>query len=173
MTQPPPPPPAQPPPKRKPIRFGCVTLIGFLGLGVVGAVVLIILIAGGYIFTESQKAAHQATPTGAVNSYLDSVLHDRKTDTAENYTCNNDSIKRLTKSTIDGINNYTHKYPGAVIDYTWSEPALKSKKGDRATVTSNVSASTTASERVTNSANVIWTFDVRNESGWKVCGLTK
>lgn len=150
-----------------PAVLGCFTLVGFLVHFVVG----VVLMVGGFVFFESQEAAHQATPTKAVDSYLDGMLYQHKTDVAESYTCGNGSIKRKTKSTVDGINKYIRK-TGALMDYTWSSPAVKSRKGDRAIVTSQVSALVTVDNRMDDSPVTTWTFDVRDQFGWKVCGFS-
>jgi 3-hydroxyisobutyrate dehydrogenase-like beta-hydroxyacid dehydrogenase len=151
---------------RMPIRFGCVTLIGFLGLGVVGIIVLIILIAGGYIFTVSNKAAHQTSPTAAADSYLDATLNARNLDLAKGYMCDKSAVLKSTKSIINQL-----KGASASISYSWTSPKQTAKHNDQATVEANVTATTIVNGSTSEAPTQTWTFNVVNQSGWKVCGV--
>jgi hypothetical protein len=156
---------------QKPIRFGCVALVGFLGLGVVGIVVVVILIAGGYIFSVSQKASHQTSPTEAVDSFLDAALNERSTDAVEKYLCDKKIIKQQVSSLIGDLKDYQTKNPTNTVNYLWTSPKLTTKHDDRAGVTSSVTARTIINGATSDAPAQIWTFDMANQSGWKVCGL--
>jgi hypothetical protein len=149
-----------------------VALIGFLGLGAAGIVVVIILIAGGYIFNVSQKASHQISPTGAVDSFLDATLNERSADSVEKYLCDKKSIKHQMDSLIGNLKKYQEEHPDNSVSYLWSSPKLSAKHGDRAAVTSDVTARTVINGATSDAPSQLWTFDMANQSGWKVCGVT-
>jgi hypothetical protein len=135
-------------------------------------VVVLILIAGGYIFNVSQKAAHQTSPTAAVDAFLDAALHAHNLDLAEGYTCGSEDINRITKSTIDQIRSYEKAHPDTSVSYLWSNPTQKSRSGNHTTVTSDITARTIINGATTDAPAQTWTFDVRNKGGWKVCSVT-
>ncbi len=149
-----------------------MALIGFLGLGAAGIVVVIILIAGGYIFNVSQRASHQASPTGAVDSFLDATLNERNADAVEKYLCDKRSIKHQIYSLISNLKKYQEEHPNNSVSYLWSSPKLNTNHRDRAAVTSSVTARTIINGATSNAPSQLWTFDMANQSGWKVCGVT-
>lgn len=149
-----------------------MALIGFLGLGLASIVVVIVLIAGGYIFSVSQNASHQSSPTGAVDSFLDAELNERNPGAVEKYLCDKKTIKQQTNSLIDNLKNYQKQHPNNSIDYLWSSPRLKSKHEDHAVVTSSVTARTIVNGATSDAPSQVWTFSTVDESGWKICGMT-
>jgi hypothetical protein len=156
---------------RKPIRFGCAALAGFLGLGVAGVVIVIVLIVGGYIFNVSHKASHQTSPTEAVDSFLDATLNERNPDAVGKYLCNQQTIKKQVDSLINNLKVYQEKYPNNSVNYLWSAPKQKEKRGGHAAVTSDVTARTIINGASSDAPTQTWVFDMVDQSGWKVCGL--
>jgi uncharacterized membrane protein YvbJ len=156
---------------RKPIHFGCAALAGFLGLGVISVVIVIVLIAGGYIFNVSHRASHQTSPTEAVDSFLDATLNERNPDAVEKYLCNKRGIKTQVDSLIENLKDYKQKYPNNSVNYLWSSPKQTAKKGNHATVTSDVTARTIINGASSDAPTQTWVFEMVDQSGWKVCHM--
>lgn len=159
--------PVKPPLRRTPLTLLLFLLAGFACLVAVLAATIII-----YIGQDAYKAGHQTSPTGAVRAYLDATLNDHNADLAGSYTCGGKVIRRQTSELIHRITAALHDHPDAEIKYRWSRVRRTGGGGPRTTVKADVYASTIIKDSVSTSPEQTWTFAMRNEGGWKVCGLT-
>lgn len=174
MTQPPttsapiPPPPrlVKAPLRRNPLSLMLFLLAGFGCLVAVLAVAVVI-----YIGQDAYKAGHQTSPTEAVDEFLDATLNKRSMDFASNYLCDDPPVTQKTRKLISDIHTFEKKNPGTFLTYGWSVRKVWQHR-DRALVTAQVRAKTTASGSSTNNPEQKWKFSMSDESGWKVCRLT-
>lgn len=176
MTTPPPavttaPPTPKPPRVKRPIRRTPGTVLGFLALGAAAVVVVVGLAVGLYIYQDAYRTAHQTSPSQAADGFLDATLNDHRLDLAENYMCNDDALDRQIGSMIQRIRSTQTEHPNAHIKYTWNGFRQLSRRDARASLTTDVAVSTIIGSAVSTSPAQTWTFEMRNEGGWKVCGL--
>ncbi|GIL29568.1 hypothetical protein [Actinocatenispora comari] len=158
--------PVKPPLRRTPLTLLLFLLAGFACAVAVLAATIII-----YIGQDAYKAGHQTSPTEAVDEFLDATLNKRSMDFASTYLCSNPPVKQKTRQLIGDIHAFEKSNPGTFLTYEWSIRKVWQRR-DRALVTAQVRARTTASGSSTNNPEQKWKFSMRNESGWKVCGLT-
>jgi hypothetical protein len=176
MTQPPAvidkptPPPAQPPRVKPPIRRTAGTILGFLSLGAAAGIVVLGLTIGIYIFQDAYQAGHQTSPTNAVDGLLDATFNKRDTSAISKYLCGDPVTANKVKATISQINKFEKSNPDVFLTYRW-DITKKSQNGDQAVVTANVQAKTTVNNSAMDNPPQLWTFGMRNKSGWKVCSL--
>lgn len=159
--------PVKPPLRRTPLTLLLFLLAGFASLVAVLAAAIVI-----YIGQDAYKAGHQTSPTSAVRAYLDATLNDHNADLAGSYTCANQRIHQQTTELIRRIEAALHDHPDAEIKYRWSRVRRTDDSEARTTVKADVYASTIIKDAVSTSPEQTWRFSMRNESGWKVCGLT-
>lgn len=156
---------------RRPIRRTPGTVLGFLALGAAAVVVVVGLAVGLYIFQDAYRTAHQTSPTQAADGFLDAMLNDHRLDLARNYMCDSSALERQVGSMIQRIKSAQTEHPNAQIKYTWSGFRQGSRSGSQASLTTDVTVSTILGSAVSTSPAQTWTFAMRNEGGWKVCGL--
>ncbi|MGA8114820.1 MAG: hypothetical protein WCA46_14235 [Actinocatenispora sp.] len=163
--------PARPRRVKRPIRRTPGTILGFLALGAAATIITLALAAGLYIFKDAYKVTHQTSPTDAADSYLDATLNKRSMSFSETYICAGTHIRRQTAKMISQIKEFEKATPGNFISYNWTDMKVLHRRASRAIITVEVQARTTVGGTTTNNPGVMWTFTLRNESGWKVCSL--
>lgn len=157
---------------KRPIRRTPGTILAFLALGAASTVAVLVLAAGLYIFQDAYQAGHQATPKGAADAFLDAMLNKRSMDFASTYMCDDGRLARQTESVVGRIKRFEKENPGSSIKYLWGDFHTKHVSNARATVTTRVTASTTVDQSVINNPPQVWSLDMRDRGGWKVCGLS-
>jgi hypothetical protein len=158
--------PVKPPLRRTPLTLLLFLLAGFACLVAVLAATIII-----YIGQDAYKAGHQSTPTGAAEGFLDAMLNEHDVELAENYACDNKALHLQLAKTVSDIKKFESR-PDSHISYLWDGFKTVSRSATRARLTSRVSTTTTVNNSIINNPPRTWKFSMRNESGWKVCGLT-
>lgn len=156
---------------KRPIRRTPGTVLGFLAAGAAAVVVVLGLAAGLYVFQDAYKAGHQSNPKDSADAYLDAVLNKRSMDFATTYLCGGAAVRGQTEKIISGIKRFEKANTGSTVKYIWTGFHQVSRTDSTATLTTQVTASTSVNDSVINNPAQTWTFTMRNESGWKVCGL--
>ncbi|MEV0843672.1 hypothetical protein AB0I55_29520 [Actinocatenispora sera] len=158
--------PVKPPLRRTPLTLLLFLLAGFASLVAVLAAAIVI-----YIGQDAYKAGHQMSPTQAVDGLLDAALNEHDAPATDKYLCDQVSVRDKIHDVVRQIKTFEKSNPGTFLTYEWSVRKVWQRR-DRALVTAQVHARTTASGSSTNNPEQKWKFSMRNESGWKVCGLT-
>lgn len=158
--------PVKPPLRRTPLTLLLFLLAGFACAVAVLAATIII-----YIGNSAYHVSHQMNPTQAVDGLLDAALNEHDAPATDKYLCDQTAVRDRVHGVIRQIKTFEKSNPGTFLTYEWSIRKVWQRR-DRALVTAQVRARTTASGSSTNNPEQKWKFSMRNESGWKVCGLT-
>lgn len=143
--------PAKRPPRAR------LLLAGLLALCVLAAV-------GGYLLIDKLSDHGPATPQAAVTGFLNALLTDRDPDKAREYVC--ESIRDSDfAANLDAI-TAAEQASGRHVDIVWNHVTTTGETGDTATVTADVSSTTSQGPEAQT-----WTFTVIKDAEWYVCGF--
>lgn len=163
------------PPRRlkRPLRCDALNAILFLGAGVLAVAAILAAVTIAYIAQTAYQAGHQATPTAAVQDFLDAALNDRHMATVEKYLCNNQTVHRSVGTLITGINTYTRHHPNTTLTYDWDNVHQTTRTSQTATVTADIRTRATVSGTPLQEPAQLWSFQLADHAGWKICRLTR
>jgi hypothetical protein len=130
------------------------------------------LVVAIYISKSAYQAAHQTTPTAAVDSFLQATLQERDLSMAQDYMCSDSALTARVSKVINQIKSFDRGDANASVVYNWERPTTISRHQKQATVAARVRVRRFVDGAITNSRVSSWRFKTINESGWKVCGLT-
>ncbi|MGH3659201.1 MAG: hypothetical protein ACRDUA_21335 [Micromonosporaceae bacterium] len=127
---------------------------------IAGVLVLLVCVGGGfYLFS-----GFGASPTATVESFMDAAFNDKDLAAAEAYVCEKE-VSSMTKDYDE-----TFGADGASVTASWSNPQVKSEDSSSAEVTLDVKMSVSYKGQNSDISGT-WTFDLVDESGWKVCEI--
>lgn len=133
---------------------------------------VLVALVGIYIMRAAYHAEHQSSPTEAADSFFQAVFYKRDIQFAEDYMCEGNKIKHRTSLLIEEINEKDTGSGDGALSYNWSQVHATSKSGNYATVTATIEASVSRSGGDLVANPTLWTLNLRNQSGWKVCDYT-
>ena len=120
--------------------------------------------AGGYLLIDKLSDHGPATPQAAVTGFLNALLTDRDPDKAREYVC--ESIRDSDfAANLDAI-TAAEQASGRHVDIIWNHVTTTGETGDTATVTADVSSTTSQGTEAQT-----WTFTVIKDAEWYVCGF--
>ena len=155
-----------------PIRRSPLSLLLFLAAGIACVVAVAVAAAVLYIGQSAYQAGHQKSPTEAVDAMLDAALNNHDASATDKYLCSGGvKVKRTVHQLVRQINDFNQSNPGTFLTYEWSL-SKTSQRDDHAIVMAHVRAKTTSSGSSLSNPEQTWTFKMRDQGGWKVCGLT-
>ena len=129
--------------------------------------IVLLLCAGGgttAYFLVTRVGSHgKATPSQAVDGFLDAVFNQRDAEKASTYVCNESRDKAALGRKIDELRRYADKYRSP--RFTWTEPQVDSRTGNTARLTVPVTV-VTEDDRT---AQRTLSFVAVKETGWYVC----
>ena len=105
-----------------------------------------------------------------MDALLDATLNERNPDAVDKYLCSGSDVGTKFRSIIGKIKSFQKANPDTFLTYNWNI-TKKSESKDRAVIAAEVRAKTTFGQSSIDNPPQLWTFDMRNQSGWKVCGL--
>lgn len=153
-------PPYQPPAPPKKRRGLLITSI------VLAAAVLLCGGGGTAAFLTLRNAEDgqgAKEPGAAVNSFLTAVYRDRDAEKAATFVCAASRDDKKIAAKVAEVRKYTTRYQNP--RFRWTAPKVDNQAGDRATVTTRVTM-TTSDEKV---ADQDLRFTVVRKTGWWVC----
>jgi hypothetical protein len=124
-----------------------------------------------YIGNSAYRVGHQVNPVQTVDGLLDAALNQHDAPATDKYLCDQAAVRNKVHGVVRQIKTFEKANPGTFLTYEWSVRKVWQRR-DRALVTAQVRARTTASGSSTNNPEQKWKFSMRDEDGWKVCGLT-
>ncbi|MFF3852113.1 hypothetical protein [Micromonospora sp. NPDC002575] len=134
------------------------------------AVLALLLCGGGGVAafftlrsTENGEGAKE--PTVAVENFLTAVYKERDARKAAGYVCAAARDDRKITAKVTELKRYAEQYSDA--RFRWTSPKVDNQTGDRATVTTRVTM-TTSDEKV---ADQDLRFTVVQKTGWWVCEI--
>lgn len=158
--------------RRRPVRASPGRVLALLAVGALTPCVVAVLAFGGYVVRDAYRAGHQSDPTEAVEEFLDATLNERNLDLADNDLCDGRRLADRVQRMITAINGLENRFHVSV-EYDWAYPHGPVRHGSVATVAVEVGTLTTHSDGLMQTGpRQRWTFDLRNRSGWKICGFT-
>ncbi|MFE9692008.1 hypothetical protein [Micromonospora sp. NPDC005806] len=102
-------------------------------------------------------------PAVAVDNFLTAVYKDRDARKAATFVCSASRDDKKIAAKVDEVRKYATKYQSP--RFRWTTPKVDNQTGDRATVTTKVTM-TTSDEKV---ADQDLRFTVVRKTGWWVC----
>ncbi|WP_432955858.1 Rv0361 family membrane protein [Micromonospora haikouensis] len=162
----PPPPPGYPPyhapvaPKQR---------RGVLVASIVAVLALLLCGGGGaaafFTLRSTENGEGAKEPAVAVENFLTAVYKERDARKAAGYVCAAARDDRKITAKVTELKRYTEQYSDA--RFRWTSPKVDNQTGDRATVTTRVTM-TTSDEKV---ADQDLRFTVVQKTGWWVCEI--
>ncbi|MEV5822840.1 hypothetical protein ABUL04_00350 [Micromonospora harpali] len=162
----PPPPPGYPPyhapvaPKQR---------RGVLVASIVAVLALLLCGGGGaaafFTLRSTENGEGAKEPAVAVENFLTAVYRERDARKAAGYVCAAARDDRKITAKVTELKRYAEQYSDA--RFRWTSPKVDNQTGDRATVTTRVTM-TTSDEKV---ADQDLRFTVVQKTGWWVCEI--
>lgn len=147
------------PPAPKKSNTGLI--LGLVG----GGVALLLICVVALLFIGSGGST--STPVAAVEGYL-GAAKDQDVSEAKEYVC----AKLINDSSYNGFGgNSFGDGEDVEVDVSWSEPVEKSNDGSKAEVDVAVDLQITYNGQTKDHSATI-TFELIQESGWKICGIS-
>ncbi|GIG63880.1 Rv0361 family membrane protein [Phytomonospora endophytica] len=150
--------PPEDPPARKPRGGAFALLAALLAFCALAAV-------GGYLLIDNLADQGPADPNQAVEGFLGALLTDRDPQAARRYVCADIRDSDFAVY-LDAVTT-AEKTTGDQVQLAWDHVTTSSETGRAATVTADVSSTTSAGTEAET-----WTFSVVKAQDWYVCGLT-
>lgn len=130
-----------------------------------------LLLCGGgavsaYFLLRDADNPGSPDPATAVNRFLTAVYSQQNADSAEQYVCRESRDKTKLAARVDQIKTYANGYADPV--FRWGDPAISDQTSARATVTVQLTMST--SDEKTAKQNL--RFIVIHKTGWLVCDVS-
>ncbi|WP_233166749.1 hypothetical protein [Micromonospora sp. Rc5] len=134
-------------------------------------VVLALLLCGGggaaafFTLRSTENGEGAKEPAVAVENFLTAVYRERDARKAAGYVCAAARDDRKITAKVTELKRYAEQYSDA--RFRWTSPKVDNQTGDRATVTTRVTM-TTSDEKV---ADQDLRFTVVQKTGWWVCEI--
>ncbi|MQA26512.1 MAG: hypothetical protein GEU94_13820 [Micromonosporaceae bacterium] len=151
------PPPAFPPPTPKKSNVGLI-------VGIIGGLVALLCIGGAALVFLGGSIGATSTPEGAVTAFMKAAFDDRDFSEAEDYIC--DRWKDQSRRQYDNSFGDGSSTDNSSVKASWNNVRKVSETGSDAKVSVDVSV-----EYQGRSSSSTWTFELVDESGWKICDL--
>ncbi|TDC42669.1 hypothetical protein E1258_32440, partial [Micromonospora sp. KC207] len=134
------------------------------------AVLALMLCGGGgaaafFTLRSTENGEGAKEPTVAVENFLTAVYRERDARKASGYVCAAARDDRKITAKVTELKRYAEQYSDA--RFRWTSPKVDNQTGDRATVTTRVTM-TTSDEKV---ADQDLRFTVVRKTGWWVCEI--
>jgi hypothetical protein len=141
-------------PRRKAVRT-ILPIVIFAIIGVASA-----LLATGLFFYNKATEPDRSTPLVATDAFLHALFVEESDDRVSLFTCSN----WPASTAVDAVRSQID--PDAKV--SWDSMTVADSSGDHAAV--GLLLRFRYPEDVAPSGERRWTFDLVNESGWRVCG---
>lgn len=154
------PPLGPPPPRRRGLLIGLIALVAVLMLSAAGGVTAWLLI-------RDPDRNGAASPTAAVDSFLQAVYHDQDAERAADLVCSEARDQAALQTKIDELKAYQGTQVSPT--FAWTDPAVIEQRDELAVVEVTVTM-TTGDEKTADQSLHVSVLD-KQDDGWWVCDL--
>ncbi|MEV1286025.1 hypothetical protein [Micromonospora sp. NPDC049679] len=142
-------------------------------LAIVGGMVLLLCMGSvgmAYALYDNATAPDRSAPDVAVDNYLRALLIERDDTAAALYSCRGADRLDAIKEFREDLQSREKRF-GSEFSVQWGALAVNAER-DLATVRAELKISTVVDDFPQTDLQA-WTFETRQEDGWRVCGAER